>query len=414
MTPDPSENQKDVGQFNAWLHNIGQTRVPQRPPAGGPPSAAPRPIPKPAVPPGGGILGNVDSDVDDVFGRIMTDGPMAAPPPAPGAAVPRQAPQAQPPPASRPEPPKAPPSRADVDRIIAAAQAQLRPTTTPQPVPQVAQRPSLPTAPPAAPAQPQSIFGRPVAQPQAPRPAPPTVAPVMTEMPAIEIPAPPAPMAHPAAGVGDPAQIAQLTHTHQQELARVENSFLETKNQLQKQVKDIQLKYQEQRTKWENVLADLRIRNDELLRRNQELEQQTEQMSERHHQLIQEYADLRGQTGSTGAAPQPQDAQLPEEIGVAQGEIMKGEFKIPEIDVPVQAAGAITIEAPSPVPETAASHERSFEIAAPQAVPIRSASEASFQTPGEPPAEPPSPAEADDLLAELEALEKEMKDIGGK
>lgn len=412
MTPDPSENQKDVGQFNAWLHNIGQTRVPQRPPAGGSPSAAPRTVPKPAVPPGGGILGNVDSDVDDVFGRIMTDGPMAAPPPAPGTAVPRQAPQAQPPPASRPEPPKAPPSRADVDRIIAAAQAQLRPTT-PQPAPQVAQRPSLPTAPPAAPAQPQSIFGRPVAQPQAPRPAPPTVAPVMTEMPAIEIPAPPAPMAHPAAGVGDPAQIAQLTHTHQQELARVENSFLETKNQLQKQVKDIQLKYQEQRTKWENVLADLRIRNDELLRRNQELEQQTEQMSERHHQLIQEYADLRNQV-NTGEPVPPAAQPLPEEIGIAQGEIMKGEFNVPAIAVTVPAMGGINIE-PSLPEQGQPQHERAFDVKqAPGQGPARIASEMSFQIPGEAPAEPPTSVEADDLLAELEALEKEMKDIGGK
>ena len=46
--------------------------------------------------------------------------------------------------------------------------------------------------------------------------------------------------------------------------------------------------------------------------------------------------------------------------------------------------------------------------------PARIAQEATFQIPGEPPAEPPTPAEADDLLAELDALEKEMKDIGGK
>lgn len=391
MAPNPSENQKDVGQFNAWLHNIGQTKVPQRPQAGGPQSAAvPRPAPRPPVPSGGGILGEVDSEIDDVFGRIVSDGPAPVPPHAQAAAAPRTAGPAAPP---RPEPPKAPPSRADVDRLIAAAQAQLRPPAAP------AHRPPMP----AAPAQPQSIFGRPVA------PAPP--APPSQPAPAVPHFEVPVPQAGPVMAGADASNLAQLHAAHQQELARVENSFLETKNLLQKQVKDIQLKYQEQRTKWENVLADLRIRNDELLRRNQELEQQVEQMNERHHQLIQEYADLRNQVNA-GQPVLPAAQPLPEEIGVARGEIMKGEFQLSEIAVPVPAVGSIDVEPPLPE-QSQPQRERAFDLP-PSPSPARIAPEASFQVPGEPPAQPSSPDEADDLLAELEALEKEMKDIGGK
>jgi len=427
MPENPTDSQKDVGQFNAWLHNIGPAKAAQRQagqpaPAGG----APRPLPKPAVPPGGGILGDIDSDVDDVFGRIVSDAPSAPFQAAPVAAAPRppqappDAPQAAPQQAQRPaaqlaprpEPPKAPPSRADVDRIIAAAQAQLRPQAAPQPSMQAAPppRPAAPMAPQPV-TQPQSIFGRPIVPPQ--RPAP-QAAPAIPTVPEFAVPMPQSvALAGPAGGDASlPAQMAQLQQQHQQELARVENSFLETKNQLQKQVRDIQQKYQEQRTKWENVLADLRIRNDELLRRNQELEQQIGQMTERHHQLIQEYADLRNQmsTGQTAPAA-PAAVQLPEEMGAAQGELLKGEFVIPAI-APPHAAGGITIEALLPEPAQPG-REHSFDISLPPA-PARIAQEATFQIPGEPAAEPPSAAEADDLLAELDALEKEMKDIGGK
>ncbi|MDI6740694.1 MAG: hypothetical protein QME74_10075, partial [Candidatus Edwardsbacteria bacterium] len=365
---------------------------------------------KPAVPPGGGILGDIDSDIDDVFGRIVSDAPMATSPLAPAAATPKPASQARPQPVTparpspRPEPPKAPPSRADVDRIIAAAHAQLRPQVPPQAAPPPQHQP-VPAAPQPAQTQPQSIFGRPIATPQ------PAQAEAVRSVPPQ--PAAPAPQFDTAgADARHQAQIAEMQQAHQQELARVENSFLETKNQLQKQVRDIQQKYQEQRSKWENVLADLRIRNDDLLRRNQELEQQVGQMTERHHQLIQEYTDLRSQT-NTGQFP-PQPAPLPEEIGIPQGQLIKGEFEIPAITVPVPAASSINIE--PPLPEQAqAVRERTFEIsAALEPAPDRIAPQASFQIPGEPPVEPPSRAEADDLLAELEALEKEMKDIGGK
>lgn len=388
MAPNPTENQKDVGQFNAWLHNIGQTKVPQRPQAGGPGStAAPRPAPRPPVPPGGGILGEVDSEIDDVFGRIVSDGPGAAPPPAM---------------AARPEPPKAPPSRADVDRLIAAAQAQIRPSAAPS------QRPAMPAAPQAATGQPQSIFGRPIAPTQAPKPQPQVPRPAPPAMPDIE---PQVQQPSFEQGSGTQAQVTQLQAAHQQELARVENSFLDAKSQLQKQVKDIQLKYQEQRTKWENVLADLRIRNDELLRRNQELEQQVEQMTERHRQLFQEYADMRGQTADAASSP-PQTAPLPEEIGVPQGQFLKGEFEIPAIAMTGPDGGGINIE--SSLPEQS-QQERAFDVQPPpDPVLARIAPEMSFHAPGEAPAATPSPAEADDLLAELEALEKEMKDIGGK
>ncbi len=414
MPENPTEGQKDVGQFNAWLRNIGPAKAAQRQVGQpGPAAGAPRMAPRAPVPEGGGILGDIDSDVDDVFGRIMSDGPAA---PAPAAAAPaapaaprpapvqHSAPMAAPQfPQPAPQPSKAPPSRADVDRIIAAAQAQQRPQPATPPPP----RPIMPAqAQPAA--QPQSIFGRPIA-PAAPpqRPAQPAAPAVPHfEMP-LQQPAAAAPHA-----AGDATQLAQLQLQHQQELARVENSFLETKNQLQKQVKDIQLKYQEQRTKWENVLADLRIRNDELLRRNQELEQQVDQMTERHHQLLQEYTAMRGGESAAGVAAPPEPAPLPEQMGVPQGELMKGEFVIPAVESPVPAGG-IAIEAP--LPETAQPQpERSFDISVPQPSPARIAQETSFQIPGEPPAEPPTQAEADDLLAELDALEKEMKDIGGK
>ncbi len=362
MPPNPPEKQKDVGQFNAWLKNIGQTRMPA-PPDGGHAPSSPRPAFRPPAPSGGGILGEIDSEIDDVFGRIVSDAPPppVAPPPQ---AAPRPAP-VQTPPAPRPEAPKSPPSRADVDRLIAATHAQQRPepaaTTSP---------PRQSFAPP-PPVQPQSVFGRPVA-PQQQAQQPPAA-------PAL------------------PAQLAQFQLQHQQELARVEQSFLETKNQLQKQVKDIQLKYQEQRTKWENVLADLRIRNDELLRRNQELEQQIGQMSERHRELIQEYTELRGQTLS-GQPAHTTAQSLPEEIGAERGQILKGEFQIPDVAVPTIDDTAVRIDMP---------------MAQAAAEPARLSPEVSFQMPGEEPALPPTAAESDDLLAELDALEKEMKDIGG-
>ena len=386
------EKQHDAGQFNAWLRNLGPAKGPGRaaPPsqgqsADGSPVRPAGAIPQHAKLTQGGILGEIDQEVDDIFGRIVSDGPAA---PAPMAARPAPAPVEPPP---RTEAPKPPEVRRPVEAPAPVEAIALRPQPVPvREVTTAAAHPVQEILTPSAPAAPKSVFGRPI-----------TPAPVArAEIPTPEArPLPPRPQA-PAA----PTSMAP----EQNITAQIEKAVSETRNMFQGQIKDLQAKYQEQRTKWEKVLTDLRLRNDELLKRNQELEQQIAELNDRHHAMIQEYAELRNQLDAQGLQPQPAVAapvpDIAPSIEVAAERIDIGFSGLEE------SIGTGPAVRPAPDKRPELRPEISIDIpVTPAAEPA--AASAIAEASGE--NLPESGAkEADDLLAELEALEKEMKNIG--
>jgi len=165
----------------------------------------------------------------------------------------------------------------------------------------------------------------------------------------------------------------------------IDRAVAEARASMQSQIKDLQVKYQEQRQKWERLLSDLRNRNDDLHRQNQALEEELASLRERHRLLLQELSQQRAMASPAEAGPVP-----------------ASEIREPEV---------LT----SPPPTKPKEPEISLGVSLPQ--------EPSRPTSPEPaPAleiepvmpEPAAGGEADDLLAELEALEKEMKNLGGE
>lgn len=354
MAP-PADKQHDAGQFNAWLTNLGPSKagarpLPQRPPGAAKHQAQPIPAAKQ-----GGLLGSVDDELDDIFGRITTeDAAPAAPIPAqvqtPAAAAPRPGPVQKP---MAPVPPPRP------------AQEVPRPPARPQPAPQP-QQAALDAM--LARAQ-QAVPSRAAPPPQASRPVP-------------RVPEPPQFAAQPQQTIQQPAPARETA-------AQVEAAVAEAKAAVQGQIKELQAKYQEQRQKWEGMLSDLRSRNDELHRHNQGLEEELAKLRERQRSLIMELSTQRATPQPVTLAPQPEESQQQAEAPVYRppaGEEDR-EVRPPEISIEVapQPAGGFMGGKP----------EATFEI---------------------PTAQPESPAvgEADDLLAELEALENEMKNLGGE
>ncbi len=345
MAP-PTDKQQDAGQFNAWLSNLGPSKGGSRPLPQRPPGAAPKP---PAQPPQaakqGGLLGSVDEELDDIFGRITTDDSApAAPPQVPAASVPR------PGPAPIAAPPPLPP------RPSQEMPWPSRPQPSPVPRPQQAAPTSLASAPSSA-----------VPQVQAPRPAPRPTAPYV---PAAAAP----PLSQPMAPA--PAQAVS---------EQIEAAVAEAKSSMQSQIRELQTKYQEQRQKWEKLLADLRARNDELHKRNQELEEELAALRERQRSLIMELSIQRATPQPISLAPQPIEMQ----------QTAPAHQPPPQEEARESQQTEISIEAPQPPGFMGVQPEATFEI--PLAKP-----------------EVPASGEADDLLAELDALEKEMKNLGGE
>lgn len=166
----------------------------------------------------------------------------------------------------------------------------------------------------------------------------------------------------------------QLQQMQVQRQNDIQNAMAQGRVEVQSKIQEIQLKYQDQRQKWEKVLGDLRIRNEELTARNHELEEQLAQLRERQRMLIQEYAGA--------AAPPP----------IPPVETPRG----PEIVFPggPPAVPEIALEMPLSRPEMALPEPTGQD----QAMMARNESTLS---------------EADDLLAELDALENEMRNLGG-
>lgn len=241
-----------------------------------------------------------------------------------------------------------------------------RPPIRPQPSPTVASQPagvdSLLARAPGVPT-PSRV------EPPRPAPQPPVVKPqeVTVSRPAVVQPPSPA-----------------VSEREIQE--RIDRAVAEARAAMQSQIKDLQAKYQEQRQKWERLLSDLRNRNDDLHRQNQALEEELASLRERHRLLLQELSQQR----SVGSPPETSAA-------------MTSEIREPEVLM-------------SPTPATSPPEP---EISIGMALP---GDEVKTET-GQPgpaleiepvPPEPAAGGEADDLMAELEALEKEMKNIGGE
>jgi hypothetical protein len=159
----------------------------------------------------------------------------------------------------------------------------------------------------------------------------------------------------------------------------IQNATAQGRVEVQAKIQEIQLKYQEQRQKWEKVLKDLRDRNEELTARNHELEEQMSQLRERQRMLIQEYAGISAPQ-AIPIAPIKMDEPGGPEI-IFPGEMNQPEAGIPEINIEM--------------PESIAGEQESAE--ADQAIRARNENTLS---------------EADDLLAELDALENDMKNLG--
>lgn len=174
-------------------------------------------------------------------------------------------------------------------------------------------------------------------------------------------------------------QVYQMQQRYQ---ADIQNATNQGKVEVQTKVQEIQLKYQEQRQKWEKVLADLRSRNEELTSRNHELEEQMAQLRERQRMLIQEYAGMNAPAGRPAASRPAMESAGPE-ILYPSGSV-EASSGIPEI----------TIEMPEILRDESALEA---ESAADKEIMVRNESTLS---------------EADDLLAELDALEDEMKNLG--
>lgn len=170
--------------------------------------------------------------------------------------------------------------------------------------------------------------------------------------------------------------------------SKIEEAVAEAKASMQAQIKDLQTKYQEQRQKWERTLADLRSRNDELNRQNQSLEEELSALKERQRNLIREFSS---RSGSQPGAPSPPS------IEAALPQAPEGQYRSDERQTARAEAPEISIEVPAQPQAGLAGgqHEATFEI------PMAKEEE-------------PSAGEADDLLAELDALEKEMKNLGGE
>ena len=422
----PQDNKQDTGQFNAWLSNLAKPAggpAPARPPAPGgqvPPQAA---KPKPQ---GGGVLGDVDGEVDDIFGRIVSE---EAPQPFGGYT---------PPAAHAAAAPVAPPPVQPVQPQPVYQQPQ------PAPAPMAAPRAEMPAfAPPPRPAAPPPV------QPQAYRPQPvvPAMPPISTFQPS------PAPQGMPAmdprmieaqiegavaeAVAGLQQQMEQMKAQHQAEMqqqaavlqgqmqsqyqANLQAAVSQAKMEVGAQVKDLQTKFQEQRQKWEKILNDLRSRNDELLKANQEMEQQMASLRERHSAMIQEYADLKSQ--SEQAAYHAASAQIsipdlkpepsnPSEMAMPQAMLQPepaevsnpSELSLPQHLIQPEQANPMEAEI-HPMPEV--------RIEMPSSeldIPGRIQPEAVLETPKAKEAHPDDNA---DLMAELEALELEMKKLKG-
>lgn len=374
MVP-PEDKQKDAGQFNAWLTNLAP-KPPPRPAAPGQAPAAPRaPIGKPAgMPSTGGLLGaGLDDELDDIFGKIVTDdGPAPAAPPPQSPAMPRPA---------APVPPPAPQQMAPRPPAPPAA-------NIPQPPPRmpIQEAPAPPPPPQAAPRQ--------AAPPALNIPQPPPVKPAVPTAPAASQ----STYKQIEAAVNEVRQemqdkIDQMELKHHSEIqgavARaqaemqaqrqndIQNATAQGRVEVQAKIQEIQLKYQEQRQKWEKVLKDLRDRNEELAARNHELEEQMSQLRERQRMLIQEYAGI---SAPPAQAPVQMDESGGPEI-IFPGEMSQPEAGIPEIKIDL--------------PEAIAGEQESAE--ADQAIRARNENTLS---------------EADDLLAELDALENDMKNLG--
>ncbi|MBU1355244.1 MAG: hypothetical protein KJ620_01615 [Candidatus Edwardsbacteria bacterium] len=368
MVP-PEDNQKDAGQFNAWLTNLAP-KPPPRPAVPGQAPAAPRaPIGKPAgMPSPDGLLGaGLDDELDDIFGKIVTaDAPAAAAPPAMPKPVPPPPPQQM-----APRPP-APPA-----------------ANIPQPPPRMPIQEA--PAPP-----PQQTVPRPAAPPAFNIPQPPPVQPAVPTAPAQA--ASQSTYKQIEAAVNEVRQemqdkIDQLELKHHSEIQGavsraqsemqaqrqndVQNATAQGRVEVQAKIQEIQLKYQEQRQKWEKVLKDLRDRNEELTARNHELEEQLSQLRERQRTLIQEYAGI--------SAPQAAPVS-PIQIDEPGG---------PEIVFPGEEPQSAIPEISIEMPEAIAGEQESAE--ADQAIRARNENTLS---------------EADDLLAELDALENDMKNLG--
>jgi chromosome segregation ATPase len=158
---------------------------------------------------------------------------------------------------------------------------------------------------------------------------------------------------------------------------------------MQAQIKELQAKYQEQRQKWERLLSDLRTRNDELHRQNQALEEEMAALRERQRLLIMEISNQR-------AAP-PSAAEPSPEVAAPTAAEPRFQPPINEPFVQAPPSPEISIETPSQT-------SGGFSGGPP---------EAAFEIPLAQP-EPQPAGEADDLLAELDALEREMKNLGGE
>lgn len=379
MVP-PEDKQKDAGQFNAWLTNLAP-KPPSHPAAPGQAPAAPRaPIGKPAgMPSASGLLGaGLDDELDDIFGKIVTDdGPTPAAPSPQAPAMPKPAAPVPPPPPQQMAPrPPAPPA-ANIPQPPPRMPIQEAPA--PPPPPQAAPRPAAPPtfnipqpppvqrAAPTAPAASQSVYKQIEAAVNEVRQE------MQDKIDQLEL-------KHHSEIQGAVARAqAEMQAQRQND---IQNATAQGRVEVQAKIQEIQLKYQEQRQKWEKVLKDLRDRNEELTARNHELEEQMSQLRERQRMLIQEYAGMNAQPAKAPVQMAP--IQMDEPGGPEI--IFPGESGQPETGIP-----EIKIE----MPESLAGEQESAE--ADQAIRARNESTLS---------------EADDLLAELDALENDMKNLG--
>ncbi len=374
MVP-PEDKQKDAGQFNAWLTNLAP-KPPARPGAPGQTPVSRAPIGKPAgMPSAGGLLGaGLDDELDDIFGKIVTDdasqGAFGQPSPAAAPTMPKPSPMLTKPQASPPLNVPPPPRTGPLD---IPAMGQPKPT---------------------APVQPRSIFGQSMVPPSA-----------VSSARSVETKAP-SPAEPYDAGMKQMIEQMQLRHQsdiqnavnkakselqtqvyqmQQRYQADIQNATNQGKAEVQSKVQEIQLKYQEQRQKWEKGLLDLRSRNEELTSRNHELEEQLAQLRERQRMLIQEYTGISAPTSSPSgsAAPRPIMESTGPEI-IYPSDNIEPSPAIPEIN----------IEMPEILKEGSALES---ESAADKEIMVRNGSTLS---------------ESDDLLAELDDLENEMKNLG--
>ena len=193
-------------------------------------------------------------------------------------------------------------------------------------------------------------------------------------------------------------QMESLKAQHQAEL---QQAVIQTKNELAAQVKDLQTKFQEQRQKWEKILNDLRSRNDDLLKANQEMEQQVASLRERHSAMIQEYADLKSKTEQAVYQAAASEIHIPRPVEAASN---PSELSLPQSML--QPATEIQSD-----PEIHPMPEVKIEMpSSDMDIPARIQPEAALEIPQ---AKEAPPDDNSDLMAELEALELEMKKLKG-